>query len=234
MMAGPITPRGRRKRNFFAEKRVIYHGEEMTISELSTRSRTSIHLLYNRMSRGWTVEDAADTPNGQRPFQAKSRVTKVNGSTFCCYHGDDLTIGELSEITGTPEHLLADRLASRWSVEDAAEMPDWVTLEQIKEWHSRRVTLPASRDPSVSRIVDAFPDGLSQDQIGIVFGLTRERVSQIEVSALSKLARAVGGRHAEIARAGEAPRARQARTADSRGCARTGGRSRGTARHAVT
>lgn len=42
-------------------------------------------------------------------------------------------------------------------------------------------------DPRSRYVVAHHPDGLSLDEIGMLFGITRERVRQIEVIALTKL-----------------------------------------------
>ncbi len=48
-------------------------------------------------------------------------------------------------------------------------------------------TLPWEDDVNAQAVVDAFPEGMTLAQVGLCFGLNRERVRQIEYEALRKL-----------------------------------------------
>jgi RNA polymerase sigma factor (sigma-70 family) len=48
--------------------------------------------------------------------------------------------------------------------------------------------------------LDREGKGMTLDQIGQLFGVTKERVRQIERRALSKIRSALGSEHAELAR----------------------------------
>ncbi len=69
-------------------------------------------------------------------------------------------------------------------------LADWQYLREPGEVGSWQwSTVPWQSDPYARRVVQAFPDGLTLEQIGWLFGLTRERVRQIEGVALRKLLR---------------------------------------------
>lgn len=90
----------------------LYKGEKYTIYELSEKSGLSIYSLKWRFLKGWSVEDAVETPQ-------EEKYNKY------LYNGVEYTVYELAEINGTgiTPHGIQTRINRGWTVKDAVERP---------------------------------------------------------------------------------------------------------------
>lgn len=85
-------------------------------SELARDNNLKPKLLFKRISRGWTLEEAVKIP--------KNRKEKILKKALYEYNGKLMSIKQLSEISGHNEKMLYKRLSRGWSVEEAVEIPN--------------------------------------------------------------------------------------------------------------
>lgn len=87
-----------------------------TFSELARDNNLKPKLLFKRISRGWTLEEAVKIP--------KERKEKILKKALYEYNGKLMSIKQLSEISGHNEKMLYKRLSRGWTVEEAVEIPN--------------------------------------------------------------------------------------------------------------
>lgn len=87
-----------------------------TFSELARDNNLKPKLLFKRISRGWTLEEAVEIP--------KERKEKILKKALYEYNGKLMSIKQLSEISGHNEKMLYKRLLRGWTVEEAVEIPN--------------------------------------------------------------------------------------------------------------
>ncbi len=111
-------------------------------------------------------------------MEARVRVT---------YQGQTRSIKEWAEITGLPETTLFGRIYRRWDPElvltapRGGHRPPDARIPQIDP------RSPWADDEVAQKLVRDNPHGMTLDEVGIAFGITRERVRQIEQRAIQKL-----------------------------------------------
>lgn len=113
------------------------------------------------------------------------------------FNGETLTLREWAERTGIRAALLRKRIVTdRWDVERALTAPRRNYPMSCKRIRDAVVDLdtPYEQDPIAQAIVRRWPDGLPLEAVGALVGWSRERVRQIEESALRKLREARYGR----------------------------------------
>lgn len=105
--------------------------------------------------------------------------------------GKRRTVTEWSVLSGQCESGLRQRLGRGWPAEVAISLPPATRVDMEANpgapmswtWD----VLPWRDDPWAQAFVRAHPDGGSLEEVGKAIGVTRERVRQLEESALMKL-----------------------------------------------
>lgn len=99
---------------------------------------------------------------------------------------------------GMPRQLVADRVKSGWPIERALTEPRNDAKAGIRAGATpyviARECVPWQHDLEARRIVQAFPDGLSQPTVAAIFGVSRQMIEQIERRLYAKLRRTADGR----------------------------------------
>ena len=85
-------------------------------ADLARANGITPHQLYKRLSRGWKFKEAIETP-----IEREDKMVHVPKHE---YYDKELTIKEISKITGTPIKLIYKRLHRKWGVEESAEVPN--------------------------------------------------------------------------------------------------------------
>ena len=90
---------------------IEYNGEPMRLKELSQRCGISAKILYDRIRRGMSVEEAANTPVHSVP-QPKYP-----------YKDEMVTMRTMAKRTGIPGRVLLGRIGLGYTLEEAVSMP---------------------------------------------------------------------------------------------------------------
>lgn len=93
-----------------------YKGQSKTLSEWAECLGITYSSIHHRYSRGWTVEEIVNIPQGKRrkPSQRALRFT---------YKGESKTLKELSEINGIKPTTIRYRIQNGMSVSEAVTKP---------------------------------------------------------------------------------------------------------------
>lgn len=85
------------------------------ISELAHKHNIPVHLLHNRLERGWTLKEAVEIP--------KERNQKILNVTLYEYQGKLMSVKQISEKYNISTNVIYRRLSRGWSIEEAIEIP---------------------------------------------------------------------------------------------------------------
>jgi hypothetical protein len=111
--------------------------------------------------------------------------------------GEKKSIAEWSLYTGLDVRTLKHRL-SVVPPEIALSLPRCARLERLRVPRGEPASwtwecLPWKDDPWAQAFVDVHPEGATLEDVGAMFGVTKERVRQIEAEAMRKLRRGRDG-----------------------------------------
>ena len=116
------------------------------------------------------------------------RTVKVNGKLT--------TLRAAAEANGVSYSVARERIRSGWTIERAVSEP--VTrqreIECTDPYGWARANVPWKLDLEAQRIVAEHPGGMGYEEIAKVFRTSRQRIQQIEESALRKLRNLRDGR----------------------------------------
>ena len=73
------------------------------------------HQLYKRLYEGWSLDEAVNIPMKRKERILNKQLYKYKGKLY--------SVKQLAEISGINESAFRKRLARRWSIEDAVEIP---------------------------------------------------------------------------------------------------------------
>jgi hypothetical protein len=108
------------------QRLISFNGVTKDCSEWSKSLGGNNHLVQDRLSQGWSIEDALTTP------ALTPRTLSFNGET--------LSVKEWAKKTGLSKNLISARLRYGWSIEDILTKPTVKTYElngkalSIPEW----------------------------------------------------------------------------------------------------
>lgn len=91
---------------------VEFRGKTMTVAELARETGVPAGRIHSRLSSGYTVEDAVNSP-----------THVVRASQKYEYRGQHLTVMELARLSGKNWSTVSKRLKSGMSAEDAVTLP---------------------------------------------------------------------------------------------------------------
>lgn len=93
-----------------------YNNEQyVKISELAHKHNIPVHLLYKRISNGWTLKEAIEIP-----LDRKQRLLNV---TLYEYQGKLMSVKQISEKYNIDTKTIYKRLSRGWSIEESIEIP---------------------------------------------------------------------------------------------------------------
>lgn len=139
---------------------------------------------------------------------AEAEVRLPNGRRMLTHRGITDTVTGWARRLGMRRDSLSKRLHKGWTVEEALETPctgrgdrdarlALARAERNAAWApaddyvQRRRTGVRYEDCAASQMfVNAHPHGATLDEIGAFFGVSRERIRQVEQQAMAKLAAA--------------------------------------------
>lgn len=149
-------------------KRYEWRGESLTINQIGLRLGVNHNTIKTRLQRGIPLDKLANRGRSYKLYE---------------YQGRQYTLRNLAAHTGVRYSLLAHRLSSGMSVQEAVDKPYHSQCAGRSDFDN----IPYSLDGRIQKIVEENPDGLDNQQIGLILGISRERVRQILESALAKL-----------------------------------------------
>jgi len=124
----PVLPRNQR-----AKLRLIeMGGKTMSVAEWAKSLGVNVGLVYNRLYRGWSAEDALLTPQYHKPDSDPSPVRA--GKIHEC-NGESHTLREWSELRGIPLETLRGRTKNGWPLKRALEEP---VIPLKERWRKKR------------------------------------------------------------------------------------------------
>lgn len=85
------------------------------ISELAHKHNIPVHLLHNRLERGWTLKEAVEIP--------KKRKQRMLNVTLYEYQGKLMSVKQISQKYNINTKTIYKRLNSGWSIEETIEIP---------------------------------------------------------------------------------------------------------------
>jgi len=85
------------------------------ISELAHKHNIPVHLLHNRLERGWTLKEAVEIP--------KERKQRMLNVTLYEYQGKLMSVKQISQKYNINTKTIYKRLNSGWSIEETIEIP---------------------------------------------------------------------------------------------------------------
>lgn len=93
---------------------ISYNGEKYKrYKDMSEKFGISGRIFYKRINRGWTLQEALEIPKskgGGRPY-------------FYEYNGKDMTLEQISKITGIDKKTIQKRISRGWDLYSASEIP---------------------------------------------------------------------------------------------------------------
>lgn len=93
-----------------------YNNEQyVKISELAHKHNIPVHLLYKRISNGWTLKEAVEIP--------LDRKQKLLNVTLYEYQGKLMSVKQISEKYNINAKTIYKRLSRGWSIEESIEIP---------------------------------------------------------------------------------------------------------------
>lgn len=96
-------------RNRSSNRMVTYRGETLCMMDMAAKYNVSYFTLRNRISRGWSAEDAIESP--------------IEEDVPIIYKGQSFTLMGLARHTGVNSSTIRGRLRNGWSIEAAIETP---------------------------------------------------------------------------------------------------------------
>jgi len=93
---------------------VTIGGQTKTVREFSEESGLSIATIHHRIARGWGAEELLSTPQASGARRGSKRYA---------YRGQELSLHQLSKLSGLSRSAIQKRLNKGWSVERAVETP---------------------------------------------------------------------------------------------------------------
>ena len=95
--------------------------KKQTIKEMAEKAGFSPGLVYNRMSKGWTLERALKEPKQKRSNRLVQKTPDQANELIA-----------VGVANGIPERIVRKRLANGWSIERATETPFYPRKKQRK------------------------------------------------------------------------------------------------------
>ena len=121
----PVLPRNRR-----AKLRLIeMDGKTMSVAEWAKSLGISVNIVYGRLYRGWSAEDALLTPPSH-----KTTTPVSTGKKYEC-NGESHTLREWSELRGIHLETLRGRMKNGWPLKRALEEP---VIPLKERWRKKR------------------------------------------------------------------------------------------------
>lgn len=124
----PVLPRNRRNKPRLIEM----DGKTMSVAEWAKSLGISANIVYSRLDRGWSAEDALLTPPHHQPASAPLPVSKGNRYE---YSGESHTLREWSELRGIHLETLRGRMKNGWPLKRALEEP---VISLKERWRKKR------------------------------------------------------------------------------------------------
>ena len=96
--------------------KISYRGKPYkNYSALAKDYNMTPRQLIRRINRGWTLQEA---------IGIKVDINNCGGKPlYYKYNGRELTLEQISEITGISKKVISKRLSRKWGIEEAAEIP---------------------------------------------------------------------------------------------------------------
>jgi hypothetical protein len=110
-------PKRQRKRR---QSIYVVNGRSMSISGWAKEIGVNPVTIYDRLNRGWSVEDALTTPANATPANKQPRKRQARQYE---YKGRSLTLDQWSAETGIKRATLVARLNKGWTIERAIKTP---------------------------------------------------------------------------------------------------------------
>jgi len=87
-----------------------YGGNKYTLSQLADIAGISLKLMWYRLSKGWTIQEAVSKPKGKGPNLIGDRRAVKSDAKLYDYHGEKKTARELSSILGISQNAIRKRI----------------------------------------------------------------------------------------------------------------------------
>lgn len=119
MTDGPFVPYTMpERRHNEGAKKYMFEGEMLRLADISVLTGIPVNTLRARMASGKTIEQAtANTDYRGHAYKAPKKSTAQRH----LYHGELLTIREISERSGINLNTIYSRFYSGWKVDDLGE-----------------------------------------------------------------------------------------------------------------
>ena len=108
------------KMNQSVTKRIDFNGKSLVSAEWSKEVNIPEHTLFQRIYRGWTIEEALTIPLKGKPSKKGFSRESSKKLTF---NGESLSIKQWADKAGIPLSTLKQRIKLGWSHESALTKP---------------------------------------------------------------------------------------------------------------
>lgn len=164
-------------------KLIEFNGERKTVQEWSRLRGIPKGTIHARLYNGHSVEVAL----------SKSALPKhsIKKQTMLTAHGVTRSVNEWSRVNGVPVSTIVSRMRSghrtpEECVASRSFLNDVRNQEKSPAWRYFS-WLPYECDETAQRLVEDNPQGMTLDEIGRAYGVSRELIRKVEAGALKKL-----------------------------------------------
>ena len=96
-----------------------FKGESLTIKQWAAQTGLKEETIRNRLLLGWSVADAVTRSDSRQVAKGKTCWSPGFVQQTYSYNGKDLTLKELSKLSGITRHSIETRIRRGWTVEAA-------------------------------------------------------------------------------------------------------------------